>query len=87
MGSLPAYVDRALLKSWVERMPKPQDELLEGLIGALPQTSPALVDEAVKQKLAAVVRNHYRAHPEAIAMQASGNMTPPTIQNHMQENR
>jgi len=82
MGSLPAYVDRDLLSSWVERMPKPQDQLLEGLIGALPETSPALVDEAVKQKLAAVVRNHYRAHPEAITMQASGDVIPPTVANH-----
>jgi len=40
------------------------------------------VDEAVKQKLAAVVRNHYRTHPEAIAMQASGDVIPPTVHNH-----
>ncbi len=70
MGSLPAHVDRDLLKSWAEKMEKPQDELLRGLIAVLPDQSPVLVDEAVKQKLAAVVRNHYRAHPEAIAMQA-----------------
>lgn len=82
MGSLPAYVDRALLESWVERMPEPQDGLLKGLIAALPETSPALVDEAVKQKLAAVVRQHYTEHPEAIAMQASGDVIPPTVANH-----
>lgn len=82
MGSLPAYVDRELLSSWVERMPKPQDQLLKGLISALPETSPALVDESVKQNLAAVVRNHYTEHPEAIAMQASGDITPATVQNH-----
>jgi coproporphyrinogen III oxidase len=82
MGSLPAYVDRDLLKSWVARMPKPQDKLLEAIIAALPETSPALVDEAAKQKLAAVVRSHYRAHPEAINMQASGDVIPPTVQNH-----
>ncbi len=82
MGSLPAYVDRELLKSWVERMPEPQDQLLEGLIAALPESSPALVDEAAKQRLAAVVRSHYRAHPEAIAMQASGDVIPPTVANH-----
>ena len=82
MGSLPAYVNRELLTSWIERMPEPQDQLLEGLIAALPETSPALVDAAVKEKLAAVVRSHYRAHPEAIAMQASGDVIPPTVQNH-----
>lgn len=82
MGSLPAYVDRDLLTSWVNRMEKPQDQLLQGLIDALPESSPCLVDEAVKQKLAAVVRNHYREYPEAIAMQASGDTVPPTVQNH-----
>jgi len=82
MGSLPAHVDRRLLQSWLEKMPKPQDELLKAIIAALPETSPALVDEAVKQKLADVVRRHYRAHPEAIAMQASGNTIPPTVKNH-----
>jgi coproporphyrinogen III oxidase len=82
MGSLPAYVDRDLLASWVPRMQPPQDALLTALIDALPGTNPAPVDEAVKRRLAAVVRAHYRAHPEAIAMQASADVPPPTIQNH-----
>jgi len=82
MGSLPAYVDRDLLDSWIARMQPPQDKLLKALIDALPEQNPALVNEAVKQKLAAVVRNHYRAHPQAIAMQASGDSIPPTVDNH-----
>ncbi|GAV21223.1 coproporphyrinogen III oxidase [Mariprofundus micogutta] len=82
MGSLPALVDRKLLASWIERMQAPQNRLLEALVAALPGTSPALVDEAVKQKLAEVVRSHYRRHPEAIEMQASGNFIPPTVKNH-----
>jgi coproporphyrinogen III oxidase len=82
MGSLPAYMDRELLTSWIERMQPPQDELLEALIAALPSQNPALVDEAVKVKLANVVRKHYIAHPEAIAMQASGDVIPPTVANH-----
>jgi coproporphyrinogen III oxidase len=82
MGSLPAHVDRDLLSSWIGRMQPPQDELLKGLIAVLPDQSPALVDEAVKQSLAAVVRNHYTVHPEAIAMQASGELIPPTVDNH-----
>jgi len=85
MGSLPARVDRSLLASWVERMPAPQDVLLEKLIAALPEnpeTPVCLVDEATKQKLAAEVRAHYHAHPEAIAMQASGEVIPSTVQNH-----
>lgn len=82
MGSLPPYVDRALLGSWVDRMPAPQDALLRALIDALPEGSPASVDAVVKPHLAAVVRRHYRQHPEAIAMQASGDVIPPTLQNH-----
>jgi len=82
MGSLPACVDRSLLASWLEKMPKPQDELLQGLIDALPDASPSPVDGDTKLKLADVVRSHYQAHPEAIAMQASGNIIPPTVKNH-----
>ncbi|HKJ83331.1 MAG TPA: coproporphyrinogen III oxidase [Mariprofundaceae bacterium] len=82
MGSLPARVDRDLLASWAERMPAPQDELLKGIIEALPEENPAAVDAATKQRLAAAVRSHYRTHPEAMEMQASGNVTPPTVRNH-----
>jgi len=82
MGSLPAKVDKLLLQSWVARLPAPQNELLEGLIAALPESSVCLVDEAVKTKLAAVIRQHYKTHPEAIAMQASGDVVPPTVKNH-----
>ena len=82
MGSLPAYVDKALLGSWLARMPAPQDKLLQALIDCLPETSPSLVDTDVKQKLPAVVRQHYTEHHEAIGMQASGDMIPPTVQNH-----
>jgi len=82
MGSIPAYVDRDLLRSWVDRMQPPQHQLLNALVAALPDSTPALVDTEVKRRLAAVVRNHYRAHPEAIDMQASGNIIPPTVKNH-----
>jgi coproporphyrinogen III oxidase len=82
MGSLPAHVDRDLLASWLPRLQPPQHALLADLIAALPDTKPALVDETVKRRLAAVVRAHYRAHPEAIAMQASADIPPPTVQNH-----
>ncbi|WP_038250154.1 coproporphyrinogen III oxidase [Ghiorsea bivora] len=82
MGSLPAYVDRDLLQSWVRKMQQPQDKLLQGLIDVLPNSSPCLIDENVKQKLAQVVRQHYQNFPEAIAMQAAGHTIPPTVQNH-----
>jgi len=82
MGSLPAYVDSALLSTWISRMQTPQDELLSALIEALPAQNPALVNATTKQKLAAVVRAHYKKHPQAIATQASGDVSPPTVQNH-----
>jgi len=82
LGSLPAYVDKDLLTSWISDMPEPQEQLLAGLIAVLPDTSPCLVDDAVKQKLADVVRHHYRTHPGAISLQASGDVIPPTVNNH-----
>jgi len=82
MGSLPAYVDRDLLQSWVTNMPTPQDKLLQALIDVLPTSTPALVDAKTKEKLAQVVRSHYQQHPEAITMQASGDNIPPTVKNH-----
>jgi len=82
MGSLPAYVDRRLLSTWLDRMESPQDQLLEALIAVLPDSVPALVAGTVKQKLAAVVRRHYSIFPEAIAMQASGNIAASTVRNH-----
>ena len=85
MGSLPAYVDIELLRSWLPRMEKPQDQLLQALIAALPNhrnESLVAIDQAAKARLADVVRQHYHRFPEAITMQASGNVTPATIQNH-----
>jgi len=40
------------------------------------------VTDNVRASLAQVVRSHYRAHPEALALQASGNIIPPTVANH-----
>jgi coproporphyrinogen III oxidase len=82
LGSLPAYVNRDLLLTWVEKMPEPQDQLLSALVGALSKTSPSLVDDGVKEKLAAISRQHYSQYPEALAMQASGDVIPPTLKNH-----
>ena len=82
LGSLPAYVNRDLLLSWVEKMPKPQDKLLTALISALPKQSPSLVGTDVKQRLANISRQHYHEYPEALAMQASGDVIPPTLKNH-----
>jgi len=82
MGSIPRYVDKALLASWKERVSPPQDKLVQGLVDALEGEGKVLVDDEAKVRLAKVVREHYRAHPEALSMQASGNLVPPTVDNH-----
>lgn len=82
MGSLPARVDPDLLASWQEKLEAPQNELVRELVDALPDTSPSPVGEEVKLNLAQTVREHYRKHPEALGLQASGNVIPPTVDNH-----
>lgn len=82
LGSIPSHVDRALLTTWIDQLPAPQDALLRGLIDALPDGDPVLVTQACKPALASVSRRHYRAHPEALRLQASGNVVPPTVANH-----
>lgn len=82
MGSLPARVDRDLLASWRAKVKSPQGELVDALVKALPDASPAMVSDEVKLKLAQTVREHYKKNPEALAMQASGNVIAPTVDNH-----
>jgi coproporphyrinogen III oxidase len=82
LGSIPSHVDRELLASWIPRLPEPQDQLLQGLLDVLPDQVPTPVRQEVKPALAAVSRRHYRAHPEALALQASGDVVPPTVANH-----
>ncbi len=82
MGSLPSHVDPELLSSWKTITAAPQDQLVQRLVTALPKESPAAVTEDVKRKLAATVREHYGEHPAALALQARGNVIPPTVDNH-----
>ena len=82
MGSIPSHVNRDILASWQELMPKPQDELVAALLKALPKVNPTPVDEKTKKALANAVRKHYKKHPEALSMQASGESVPPTVDNH-----
>ena len=82
LGSLPSHVDPGLLVSWAAKVPKPQNELVEALVAALPKESPALVSDEAKAKLAAAVRAHYQEHPDALALQARGDVVPPTVDNH-----
>lgn len=82
MGSLPARVDRELFASWESKVESPQDELVRGLMQCLQDESPSPVSDEVKLALASKVREHYRQHPEALALQASASVIPPTVDNH-----
>lgn len=74
MGSLPAFVDRELLASWASKVPAPQHELVRALVNVIP--ADGHVTDAVRAELAKRVRAHYRAHPDALGLQASGSITP-----------
>lgn len=82
MGSLPAFVDRKLLLSWLDNVEKPQRTLLKDLIDCLPDQAPSVVDDKVKLKLAEAVRNHYQNHPESLALQAKAFSETTTVDNH-----
>lgn len=82
MGSLPAQIDKDLLISWKGKLPSPQDELLSAILNVIPNKKPCVIDEKIKVLLANVVRQHYKSNPKAISMQAQGNITPPTVDNH-----
>lgn len=82
MGSIPSHVSRELLASWTARMPKPQDELVEALLEALPSVMPTPVETETKKKLANAVRIHYKKYPEALRLQASGESISSTVENH-----
>ena len=80
MGSLPLHVNKELLLSWKEIVPKPQDELVHNIADCI--TNNGVIDEEVKAKLAQTVRKHYKKYPEALSMQASGDTIPSTVSNH-----
>ena len=82
MGSIPSHVNRTLLESWVNLMPKPQDKLVESILNALPNENPTPVEEETKKELALAVREHYQKYPEALRLQASGGVIPETVDNH-----
>ena len=82
LASLPSHINRSLLESWVQKMPSPQDELLQNILACLPASDICLVEDASKQALASCLRQHYLKYPEAIHLQASGNVIPATVSNH-----
>ncbi|MCF6312586.1 MAG: coproporphyrinogen III oxidase [Verrucomicrobiales bacterium] len=83
MGSLPSHVDRGLLASWREKVSEVQRGLVEALLRALPDGEGVVtVTDEVKLKLAKAVRGFYQGNPEALELQASGGVIPPTVENH-----
>lgn len=82
MGSLPSHVSTSLLQSWVGKLNGVQNDLLQVIVDTLGEGDKVLVDEKMKSALANVVRQHYKLHPHAIALQASGETISPTVNNH-----
>lgn len=80
LGSIPSHVNKELLLSWKDKMPSGQEELLEVIAACLDETGS--VEEEQKAALAQAVREYYMKNPEALKMQASGNVSVPTVQNH-----
>jgi coproporphyrinogen III oxidase len=80
LGSIPSHVDKALLLSWKEKMPKGQEELLDAIAACLDDSG--AVEDEEKAALAQAVREFYTKNPQALKMQASGNVSVPTVQNH-----
>ena len=82
LGSIPSHVNRKTLESWVVRQAAPQDLLLKSLISVLGAGEKVAVDDKEKLALCNVVRDFYKKNPEALKMQASGSIVPPTVSNH-----
>ncbi|MBK1832189.1 coproporphyrinogen III oxidase [Verrucomicrobiaceae bacterium R5-34] len=80
MGSLPSRVNKPLLQSWVEKVPEVQKGLLQAIVDAIPNNGE--VTNEARLDLAQAVRGFYQKHPEALQIQASGNVVPPTVANH-----
>ena len=80
MGSLPAYIDKALLTSWKTKVSQPQDELIQEIARVIDNSG--VINADTKAKLAEVLRKYYRKYPHALKMQASGDTLPNTVSNH-----
>jgi len=82
MGSIPSHINKPLLYSWLDLMTHPQERLLLRLLDALPEGKVVTVTATVKKRLANAVREHYKEFPQALGMQASGEVVPATVDNH-----
>ncbi|MFK7930881.1 MAG: coproporphyrinogen III oxidase [Myxococcota bacterium] len=82
LASLPGQIDRDLLQSWADNVPSIQKPLVNAIVAALPEGPRPVIDAGTKRVLAEAVRQHYRANPEALKLQARGDVVPPTVANH-----
>ena len=82
LGSLPTHVNGDLLRQWVPQMPQPQDQLLSKIIEVFSGPSPWEVNAEAKVKIAGKMREHYQRFPEALSLQASGNVIPQVVTHH-----
>lgn len=80
MGSLPSFINKQLLASWASKVQAPQDILVNSLVDVI--NDRGVIDASTKEKLASVVREHYKKYPESLKYQASGNTVPSTVDNH-----
>lgn len=87
LGSLPASIDTSLLKLWCKNMPSPQNSLLEAIIDSLGEGTPLAVDHLVKEKIASIIREHYRKFPKALDLLATGGKIPQTGSQHYAQPR
>jgi coproporphyrinogen III oxidase len=81
LGSLPSPIDGRLLARWAAQVDPPQDQLVRALVDDCGD-GVSVVDDAMKLRFCATIRRFYAAHPEALEMQARGDVVPPTVANH-----
>ena len=81
MGSLPSFINKKLLASWAKKVNYPQDILVNSLAEVI--NDEGAINELTKEKLAQIVRTHYKKYPESLKFQASGNSIPSTVANHI----
>lgn len=61
LGSLPAYINRDLLASWVAHSPSEKQPLVQSLVDLLPPQKSVHVDANIKANIAQAIRQHYTA--------------------------
>ena len=59
LGSLPAYINRDLLASWVAKSDEAQQPLVQALVDLLPKQKSVHVTPEIKANIALTIRQHY----------------------------